>query len=266
MTKTQEEFTKAFHETIKDKVFFSNFSEEMAKVVEKLPAEIVPGEVLFDGLRLFDGIEGVEDDIQQMHSFLKDGTIVNLEDYYTDNGAFDDDGWDRFIAALDRLMTVDEFFQYLDKTGDGSDLPENPEDYNDIALCPIDENGHAEIPFGTLYIKEEAFINCSNLVSVTIPDTVLEIRDLAFCGCKNLAGIELPASVRLIAPSAFNGCTSLASVVISSSGGLLIEEQAFAGCTSLTDVEFKNNPFKVISHHAFEGCPCEEDVMRKSDY
>ena len=237
MNKTQEEFTKVVYETIKDKVFFSNISKEIADVVEKLPEEIVPGKVLFDGMMLFDGIEGIEDDIQQMHSFLKDGTIVNLEDYYTDSGAFDDDGWDRFMVALGRLMTVNEFSQYLDK-----------------------------IPAGTLYIKEGAFINCSKLVSVTLPDTVLEIRDHAFCGCKNLASIELPASVRLIAPSAFNGCTSLASVVISSSGGLLIEEQAFAGCTSLTDVDFKNNPLMVIVRHAFEGCPCEEEVMRKSDF
>lgn len=255
MNKTQEEFTKAVYETIKDKVFFSNISKEIADVVEKLPEEIVPGKVLFDGMMLFDGIEGIEDDIQQMHSFLKDGTIVNLEDYYTDSGAFDDYGWDRFMVALGRLMTVNEFSQYIDKNGIGSEFP-----------YPIDENGHAEIPAGTIYIKDEAFINCSKLVSVTIPDTVLEIRSHAFCGCKNLASIELPASVRLIAPSAFNGCTSLASVVISSSGGLLIEEQAFAGCTSLTDVVFKNNPLKVISHHAFEGCPCEEEVMRKSDY
>jgi len=254
MNKTQEEFTKAVYETIKDKVFFSNISKEIADVVEKLPEEIVPGKVLFDGMMLFDGIEGIEDDIQQMHSFLKDGTQVNLEDYYTDSGAFDDDGWDRFMVALGRLMTVNEFSQYLDKNGNGSDFP-----------YQIDENGHAEIPAGTLYIKEGAFINCSKLVSVTLPDTVLEIRDHAFCGCKNLASIELPASVRLIAPSAFNGCTSLASVVISSSGGLLIEEQAFAGCTSLIDVEFKTPP-TVIVRHAFEGCPCEEEVMRKSDY
>ena len=255
MTQTQEEFSKTVYETIKDKVFFSNISKEIADVVEKLPAAILPGKVLFDGLNLFDGIEGIEDDIQQMTSYTKDGCIVNLEDYYTDSGAFDDDGWDRFMVALGRLMTVDEFSQYIDKNGIGSELP-----------YPIDENGHAEIPAGTLYIKEGAFINCSKLVSVTLPDTVLEIRDHAFCGCKNLASIELPASVRLIAPSAFNGCTSLASVVISSSGGLLIEEQAFAGCTSLTDVVLKNNPLKVISHHAFEGCPCEEEVMRKSDY
>ena len=249
MNKTQEEFTKAVYEIIKDKVFFSNISKEIADVVEKLPEEIVPGKVLFDGMMLFDGIEGIEDDIQQMTSYTKDGCNVNLEDYYTDAGAFDDDGWDRFMAALGRLMTVDEFSQYLDKNGNGSDLP-----------YPIDENGHAEIPVGTLYIKEGAFINCSNLVSVTIPDTVLEIRDLAFCGCTNLASIELPAYVRLIAPSAFNGCTSLASVVFSTIGALLIEEQAFAGCTSLTDVVFKNNPLKVISHHAFDGCPCEDEV------
>ena len=232
MTQTQEEFTKAVYEAIKDKVFFSNISKEIADVVEKLPAAILPGKVLFDGLNLFDGIEGIEDDIQQMTSYTKDGCIVNLEDYYTDSGAFDDDGWDRFMVALGRLMTVDEF----------------------------------SLPAGTLYIKEGAFINCSKLVSVTLPDTVLEIRDRAFCGCNNLASIELPAYVRLIAPSAFNGCTSLASVVFSTIGALLIEEQAFAGCTSLTDVVFKNNPLKVISHHAFEGCPCEEEVMRKSDY
>ena len=252
MTKTQEEFTKALYETIKDKVFISNISEEIADVVEKLPEEIVPGKVLFDGMMLFDGIEGIEDDIQQMHSFLKDGTIVNLEDYYTDSGAFDDDGWDRFMVALGRLMTVNEFSQYLDKIGDGPDLP-----------YPIDENGHAEIPVGTLYIKNEAFINCSKLVSVTLPDTVLEIRDHAFCACKNLSSIEIPASVRLIAPSAFNGCTSLASVVFLSNGGLLIEEQAFAGCTSLTDVVFKNDPLMCIDRDAFEGCPCGEDVMKK---
>ena len=113
MNKTQEEFTKAVYETIKDKVFFSNISEEIADVVEKLPEEIVPGKVLFDGMMLFDGIEGIEDDIQQMHSFTKEGERVNLEDYYTDNGAFDDGGWDRFIDALDRLMTLDEFLKFI---------------------------------------------------------------------------------------------------------------------------------------------------------
>ena len=172
MSNTQEEFRKRIHEIIQDKIFSSNISGNPVEVVEKLPEEIVPGKVLFDGLMLFDGIEGIEDDIQQMNSFTKDGERVNLEDYYTDNGAFEDDGKERFLAALERLMTLDEFIQFSKKGADGEDFP-----------YPIDENGHADIPAGTMYIKEEAFLNCSKLISVTIPDSVREIRSLAFGGC-----------------------------------------------------------------------------------
>lgn len=113
MAKTQEEFTKKIYEYIWDKVFLSNGSGQLATVVEKLPESIVPGKVLFDGLMLFDGIEGVEDDIQQMNSFTKDGKRVNLEDYYTENGAFDEGGWERFIEALGRLMTLKEFLEFI---------------------------------------------------------------------------------------------------------------------------------------------------------
>ena len=255
MNITQEEFSKRIHEIIQDKIFFSNISNNPVEVVEKLPEEIVPGKVLFDGLNLFDGIEGIKDDIQQMHSFTKDGVVVNLEDYYTDNGAFEDDGWDSFLEALERLMTLDEFIQFSKKGADGEDFP-----------YLIDENGHADIPAGTMYIKEEAFLNCSKLISVTIPDSVREIRSLAFGGCTNLSSIDIPSKVRLIESEAFSGCKSLASTVISSSGSLLIRNRAFAGCTSLTDVVFKNTPLKVIAKNAFEGCPCEEEVMRKSGY
>ena len=108
-----EEFNRRFHDVIKDRIFLSNFSGMPATVVETLPEVIVEGEVLFVWMMLDDGIEGIEDDIQQMNSVTKDGERVNLEDYYTDNGAFDDDGMDRFITALERLMTIDEFTKFL---------------------------------------------------------------------------------------------------------------------------------------------------------
>lgn len=106
-------FKQIIYHTIKDKVLLANGSSCLATVVKELPKEIVPGLVLFDGIMLYDGIEGIEDDIQQMNSFTKDGERVNLEDYYTANGAFDDDGIDRFVAALERLMTVDEFLEFI---------------------------------------------------------------------------------------------------------------------------------------------------------
>ena len=110
---TQEEFTKEIKASIMDKVFFSNLSGEMAEVVDKLPEDVESGKVLFDGMMLFDGIAGGEDDIQQVCSLTKDGNTVNMEDYYTDNGAFEDDGFDGFLDALERLMTFDEFLEFL---------------------------------------------------------------------------------------------------------------------------------------------------------
>ena len=105
----QTEFRQRIYETIRDKVFFSNFSGEVAEVVKEMPEQIIAGKVLFDGIMLLDGIEGVEDDIQQMHSYTRDGFVVNIEDYYTENGAFEDDGEERFLAALGNLMTREEY-------------------------------------------------------------------------------------------------------------------------------------------------------------
>ena len=105
----QPEFRQRIYDAIKDKVFFPNFSGEMAEFVKEMPGQVAAGKVLFDGIMLLDGIEGVEDDIQQVHSFTKDGVVVNLEDYYTENDAFEDNGEDRFLAALGNLMTREEY-------------------------------------------------------------------------------------------------------------------------------------------------------------
>ena len=105
----QAEFGRILYDAIEGKVFFSNFSGKMAEVVNELPEQIADGKVLFDGMMLLDGIEGVEDDIQQVHSYTKDGFVVNLEDYYTENGAFEDNGEDRFLTAIGNLMTREEY-------------------------------------------------------------------------------------------------------------------------------------------------------------
>lgn len=137
MNMSQEEFTSIIYDVIKDKAFISNGSGVLADVVKKLPEQIEEGKVLFDGMMLFDGIEVIEDDIQQMHSYTKDGDIVNLENYYTENGAFDDDGWGRFIPALNNLMTREEYKSRI--AGDFLDL--NPYTVEDmLSVCNPEKN------------------------------------------------------------------------------------------------------------------------------
>lgn len=63
-------------------------------------------------------------------------------------------------------------------------------------------------------IGSSMFQDCSDLISVTIPEGIKSIGRDAFCGCESLERIEIPGSVESIGERAFMGCTSLKDVKI----------------------------------------------------
>ena len=91
------------------------------------------------------------------------------------------------------------------------------------------------IPTSVTYIGNDAFSGCVDLSYVGIPNSVTSIGEGAFSGCKGLISVSIPRSVTSIGSLAFFGCSRLASVTIPSSvtslGG-----NAFNGCSSLTTV------------------------------
>ena len=66
-------------------------------------------------------------------------------------------------------------------------------------------------------IAYNAFMECTELTSITIPDGVTSIGSYAFFGCKSLETVSIPASVRGIGFDAFFDCTSLKEVTIPAS-------------------------------------------------
>ncbi len=109
----------------------------------------------------------------------------------------------------------------------------------------------------------EAFMGCSNLVTVTLPanikqiynrafqdctslqyvngmpDAVRNLGDDTFSGCSSLTSITLPASLGMINTNLFYGCSSLRWITIPE-GVTYYGDEAFAGCTALTQVTVKN--------------------------
>ena len=61
-------------------------------------------------------------------------------------------------------------------------------------------------------IGEDAFRDCSNLTSVTIPNSVTTIGMYAFSDCTKLQKVNIGNSVKSIEGVAFYGCTSLTQI------------------------------------------------------
>ena len=139
-------------------------------------------------------------------------------------------------------------------------------------------------------IGSNAFRKCSDLTSVTIPNSVTSIGNCAFWNCSGLkkvivkdiaawCGIKfydyrsnplyyakhiysdedteitnlvIPNSVTSIESSAFSGCSGLTSVTIPNSV-TSIGGWAFAGCSKLTSVTIPNSVTS-IRDYAFDGC------------
>ncbi len=102
------------------------------------------------------------------------------------------------------------------------------------------------------------FAYCSNLTSVSIPNSVTTI-DGAFMGCSSLISVNIPNSVTSIGASTFYGCSSLNSLTIGNSV-TSIGASAFENCTCLTSVTIPNS-VNTINKFSFYGCTMLKELI-----
>ena len=128
--------------------------------------------------------------------------------------------------------------------------------------------GEVAIPDNIIYeekvytvtsIEDWAFYDCSNLTSITIPNSVTSIGDLAFSGCSGLTSVTIPYSVISIGREAFYKCSGLSSLSISN-GVTNIGSGAFWYCSSLTSVTIPNSVTS-IEDHAFYYCSSLTNII-----
>ena len=105
---------------------------------------------------------------------------------------------------------------------------------------------------GITSLDDGLFSECSQLTSVSLPNTLTRISGYTFEYCTALTSIQIPDSVTTIGSGAFNHCTALTSIQIPDSV-TTIGDSAFSGCTSLTDIQIPDS-VTTIGGCAFSAC------------
>ena len=101
-------------------------------------------------------------------------------------------------------------------------------------------------------IGDYAFVYCSSLTEVTIPEGVTSIGVGAFGACSNLTKVIIAEGVTSIGERAFEGCSNLTKVIIPE-GVTSIGGGAFRACSRLTEVTIPKSVTS-IGDRAFYDC------------
>ncbi len=109
-----------------------------------------------------------------------------------------------------------------------------------------------EKSYSVTSIGNNAFRTCTDLTSVTIPESVTSIGNNAFFWCFVLASINIPESVTSIGNGAFDYCESLTSITIPK-GVTSIGSDVFSKCSGLTSITIPSSVTSIGSN-AFSSC------------
>lgn len=96
------------------------------------------------------------------------------------------------------------------------------------------------------------FFNCSNLVSISLPNTITKIGNRTFSDCSKLCEIRIPQGVTEIEEFTFSYCKSLSTVIFHDSVEI-IANYAFRDDISIMEIELPRY-LKTLGKSVFTGC------------
>ena len=105
---------------------------------------------------------------------------------------------------------------------------------------------------GVTTIGDFAFESCTNMKSVSLPNSLTSIGKEAFHKCASLESVTIPSSVTFLGTGAFRECKGLTRVVLPNSV-TVIRDKTFYYCNHLTDITIPSTVTS-IGLQAFGSC------------
>ena len=200
----------------------------------------------------------ITQDENNVYFELADGTVITI----SKTGQSADPNVIHFEDALVKAICITNW----DTDGDGE---LSYEEAAAVTTIGTEFNGKGIFAFdelqyftGMTSIPSSAFSDCSELLSIKLPDNIISINDNAFVRCQSLREIHLPANIESIGYRAFRSCKKLATVIFEKSSQLKtigggyhsdIDYGAFSYCTALTSIEIPAS-VETIEASAFMNC------------
>ena len=154
------------------------------------------------------------------------------------------------IMASADAVEIDEIYYNLIR-GEIAEVTSNPDQYSGNVVIP-ESVVYEGKKYSVTSVGQKAFYDCSDLTSVTIPNSVTSIGNYAFYECSGLTSVTIPNNVTSIGDGVFRGCNGLSLVTIPNSV-TSIGKEAFYYCSGLTSVNIPNS-VTCINGSAFYGC------------
>ena len=181
--------------------------------------------------------------------------------------------WANETFTVDDLtyMVVSESSKTVNVRNYSGTMPEN---YNMVIPASVTNPNNSTL-YTVIGIDSYAFMNMTNLTSVSIPASMTRINQQAFEGCTNLKTVSIPEAngVTDVGDAAFSGTKwlndqpngvvyvgkvaylgkNVSGDVSINDGAVSISDEAFLNCTGLTSVTIPNS-VTYIGSSAFFGC------------
>lgn len=130
-------------------------------------------------------------------------------------------------------------------------MPASVTDIGIEAFMECKSLGKVVMP-GVVWINHSAFLGCSGLDEIKLPNSIREICYAAFSDCTGLTSVDIPESLKTLTNGVFAGCTNLSSVHLPE-GLKRLGDGTFIECISLSSIHLPST-LNRLDGNPFKGC------------